>query len=223
MAKEAVWSIGPTMRNIFNSLHQRLGVVLKSPDLYLDDDFLRSINIHKEDLDLDDTDDFFHCMTEETFGNLWPTNAMEPFTTYDNVDDPHSNPPSNVFEFERCARNIEAWFFRLQRSRVAEDGHGCIWPKGPGYWVPRGLRKYEDLYQGSRMSPAVPWEVTRAKINTSRKPHQIYHVWHGDEGKEGVILQSELEILMRTMKGKMTDAAFSTQIVPVSSSRPSAH
>lgn len=215
MAQEPVWRVGPTMRNIYNALHQSLWLIQKSPGLYLDHESLRVINVELRDWDLDDTDEFFKCMTEEAFADLRPSNPLEPFTVYENVENPDSDPPSNVFELERCAREVESWFFHLQRSRVAQDGHGCIWPEDAGVWVPRQLRKYEDLYQGSRMSPAVPWEVTRAKSNNSNKPHQIYHVWHGDEGKEGVILRSELEILIRTMKGRMTDAAFCTHTVPV--------
>lgn len=216
MAKETVWRIGPTMRNIYNSLNQRLGVVLQSQDLYLDDDFLLSINIHKEDLNLDDTDDYFHCMTEEAFVNLQPTDLTDPFTTYEDIEHPCSDPPTNVFELEHCARGIDGWFWDLQRAKVSEDGNG-MWPAGPDFWIPRPLQKYENIGNLSKYWPAVPWDLSRAMSNTSNKPHQIYSSWHGHEGKDGVILRNELEILFKTMKGKMTDAAFCTHIVPVSS------
>lgn len=216
MAPERVWRFGATTCNIYESLDQTLRLVQKSPDLYLDKEFLRSVNIQKKPLDLGDTDDFFECMTEEAFAQLRPSDPGESSTTYEDVENPDSDPPTNVLEFDHCACEVESWFYLLRRSRVTEDRHGCMWPKGSGLWVPRQLRKYEDLYQGSRMWPAVPWEVTRTYDNTSQKPHQVYHIWHGDEGKEGIILRSELVILIKIMRGRMTDPAFCTHIVPVS-------
>ena len=50
------------------------------------------------------------------------------------------------------------------------------------------------------------------------KPHQVYLGTHGNAGREGVILRSELQILIRCMKGRMADPALCVHSVPVRSS-----
>lgn len=52
--------------------------------------------------------------------------------------------------------------------------------------------------------------------STSQEPHKVYYVWHRDEGREGLLARSELEIILRTVRGRMAEAAFSTHIVSVS-------
>ncbi len=116
MSPERVWKFGVTSCHIYESLDQILRLVQKSPELYLDNKFLRRVNIHKEALDLDDTDEFFKCMTEEEFAQLRPSGLGEPFKTYEDVEKPDSDPPTNVFEFDECARAIEAWFYYLRLS-----------------------------------------------------------------------------------------------------------
>lgn len=203
-----VWQLGPTSLRIFASLQQAILLLDTSQTaFYLDEEFLSKASIIKEDWRLDDTDEFFECMTQEAFSNLQPD---EPVAPYEQVKPPNRGPPGdNIFDLEYSARDIEAWFYKLSRVTVSDDDLSS--------WGQRELTKYEyALYQGCRRPPAVHWMLCRAMCNGSGKPHQVYHVWNGDEGREGQIPRSELDIVLRTMRGRMIEASFSRHIVPVS-------
>lgn len=216
MKEEPIWKVGPVKRRIHRRLQQILRLVEQSPDLYLNSTLSGKANIRKQDWDLTDKDEFFACMTEEDFANLTPSDPLEDMEPYEATESPDSAPPRTVFELERSAIEIELWFKELQRRKVSEDGCGCAWPDNSSAWVPREKFRFEDLYGGSRMPPSVPWRLFSAYYNDD-KPHQIYHAWHGDEGREEAILRSELQILIRCMKGRMADSALSVHNVPVSS------
>ena len=186
-----------------------------SSDVYLSDDFLHHAGICKKNWDLADTDDRFACMTLGEFAKLRPSDPHGPFTSYEDVEYPESDPPHNVFELEDCAYRVEMFFKELQVAKVSIDGRGYAWPDDSSLWVPREKYKYEDLGKGSRMPPSVPWSLDRAYYNDD-KPHQLYHACHGDEGSDGNISQSELEILVRCMKGRMTDQTLCMHNIPVS-------
>ena len=106
-------------------------------------------------------------------------------------------------------------FKNLHQSKVAVDGYGSIWPKEPGFWVPRYNEQYEDLYDYRTYKPWVPYEVVGSYFTTSAKPHMVYYVTHDDEGREGIISRSEILILVTTMKGRMRTPRYRTHIAPV--------
>ena len=215
MKQEPVWRIGPTMRRIYSTLQQILRLVERSSDVYLDEGFLSNVNVRKQDWDLTDTNDFFACMTEEKFAKLRPSDPLEENEPYEAAEYPDSAPPRDVFDLEDSALTIELWFKELQRRKVSEDGCGIDWPENSSVWVPREKFPYEDLYEGSRLPPSVPCQLFSAYFNDD-KPHQVYHAWHGDEGREGVILRSEIQILVRCMKGRMADPMLCVHNIPVS-------
>lgn len=218
MKQEPVWKVGPVMESIYSTLQQILRLVEKSPKIYLDDAFLSEISVRKHEWDLADTDDFFACMTEEELAHLRPSDPIpDEAIPYEDVEYPESAQPQNVFDLESSGVRIEEWFHELQERKVSIDGCGCIWPEGSSSWAPRELFKYEDLCHGRRNPPHVPWTLSGAYYNDDQ-PHQIYHAWHGDEGREGIILRSELQILIRCMKGRMADPALCMHNVPVRSS-----
>ncbi|KAF6227637.1 hypothetical protein HO173_012077 [Letharia columbiana] len=215
MKQEPVWKVGPVMESIYSTLQQILRLVEKSPKIYLDDAFLSEISVRKHEWDLADTDDFFACMTEEELAHLRPSDPIpDEAIPYEDVEYPESAQPQNVFDLESSGVRIEEWFHELQKRKVSIDGCGCIWPEGSSSWAPRELFKYEYLSRGRRNPPHVPWTLSGAYYNDDQ-PHQIYHAWHGDEGREGIILRSELQILIRCMKGRMADPALCIHNVPV--------
>lgn len=214
MKQVSVWKVGPTMRMIYSSLRQILYLVEQSADVYLSESFLSGASIQRQDWDLSDTDDYFACMTEERFAELRPSNPLEEMEPYEAADYPDSGPARNVWDLEDSGLAIEMWFQELQERKISVDGCGCVWPKGSSAWVPREMFNYEDLHCESSIPPSVPWRLSSAYYN-NHKPHQIYHASHGDEGREGIILRSEIQILIRCMKGRMADPALCVHNVPV--------
>ncbi len=218
MKKEAIWKIGPTAFKIHSKLSHILRQVEDSQDVYLGNDFMRDIGVRKQDWDLADTDDYFACMTKEEFTKLSPSDPEPdpdlPFVTYEEVEYPESDPPHNVFDLKDCAFRVEIFFKELQMRKASMDGYGTEWPVKASIWVPRQLCKYEDLRGGSRMPPSVPWVLHRAYYNDN-KPHQLYHALHGDEGKDGVVSRSELEIMVTCMIGRMASPALCMHNIPV--------
>lgn len=114
----------------------------------------------------------------------------------------------------KTAIAIDLWFQELRDRKIAVDGVGFEWPEGSAAWVPREKYPYEDLYAGNSMLPNVPYYLSSAYYNDGN-PHQVYHAWFGDEGREGVLLRSEIQILLRCIRGRMSDHQFHTQNVPV--------
>ena len=138
------------------------------------------------------TDEYFACMKEEDFAKLRPTAPIEPIRLYEDVDYPDSDPPYNVFGFEKCAYQIAIFFEELHVRRVSTDGYGIHWAFGLSKWGARELHPYEKVLRvGKRTPPSVPFTLEYAFFNDD-KPHQVLYAWHGDEGTEGVILKSEL-------------------------------
>ena len=183
-----------------------------STNPYIDQASLLKMQIDSRIWSLRESDDFFECMTVADFASLKPSNPAEPVAVpiY-----PQNSPPSDVFGLEQCCKSVADMFRNLHKSKVAVDGCGCIWPKGPGFWVPRYNEQYEDLYDYRRYAPWVPYEVVGSYITTSAKPHMVYYVTHDDEGKECVISRSEVLILITTMKGRMRTPRYCTHIAPV--------
>ena len=214
MGKEDVWKVGPVMRSIYRALQQSLGLVEKSCDVYLDSSSLSKLDVRMQDWDLTHTDDYFACMREEDFATLKPSDPDEPIILYEDVEYPGSAPPRNVFDREDSAFAIEHWFQELQKRKVSVDGDGCEWPEGLSRWVPREKYSFENLRNGSRMPPSVPRELSSAYYNDDQ-PHQIYHACHADEAREGIVLRSELQILIRCMMGRVADPALCIHNVPV--------
>ena len=214
MKKEAVWKVGPTARMIYSKLSQILRYVESSSNIYLSDNFLHQAGIHKQNWDLADTDERFACMTMAEFAKLRPSEPSRPFILYEDVEFPDSDPPHNVFDLEDCAYRIEIFFKELQVAKISMDGRGFAWPNDSSLWVPREKYRYEDLSEESRMPPSVSWYLHRAYYNDD-KPHQLYHACHGDEGSDGDIARSELEILVRCMKGRMADRTLCMHNIPV--------
>lgn len=215
MKKESIWKFGPTARGIYSTLSQILRYVEDCPDEYLNDEFLRVALIRKQDWDLADFDDCFARMTTEEFAKLRPSDPIEPYTSYEDTAFPDSDPPSNVFDFEECALRIVAFFRDLQRRKVSCDGCGIDWPESSSVWIPRDLHRYEYIHNGYRVLPSVPYTLVKAYY-CGDKPHQVYYAWHGDEGREGVISRSEIEILIKCMKVAIADPEFCVHNVPVS-------
>ena len=210
-----VWKVGPTARSIYSTLSQVLRVVENSPDVYLNEEFLSYVHVRKEDWDLTDTDEFFACMKAEEFVNLKPSKPYTVVVPYEDIEYPDSDPPYNVFGFEECAYKIETFFEELQTGKFSSDGYGITWPTSSSIWIPREKYKWEEeLHVGNRMLPSVPFTLERPYYNGD-KPHQVYYAWHGDEGRNGVIQRSELQILIRCMKGRIADRKLCMHTIPV--------
>ena len=193
--------------------------VKKSSSLQLDRKCLeRAFCILYQDWNLDDTDDFFQCMTEEEFKALKPVYQWEEADTYEQVEPPVSSAPINTLERERCACAIERWFMELRRRKL---GVGCVWPNEEegAFWVPVELLPHENrLYNGYRGIGSVPYEILQALTYTSRKrfSHLMYHIYHAIESQDGVLLRTEVEILIEGIKSQMKSLLPHPSIVPVS-------
>ena len=215
MKEELVWKVGVTAHNIHIMLSEVVHYVEGSPDVYLDDQFLRKTNIRLQQWDLAGTDDYFACMKREEFANLRPTAPLEPIRSYEDVDYPDSDPPSHTIDFERCAYQIATFFEEIHMRKVSTDGYGIHWPKGLSCWGARELYPYEKvLHVGNRNLPSVPFTLEYAFYNDD-KPHQVVYAWHGDEGRDGVIQRSELQILTRCMKGSIAQQKLCMHNIPV--------
>ena len=219
MSTEKVWKVGQTMRVIQNRLQKILDYVPVSPNIYMGDDLLKKANVTVQNWDLADTDEFFGCLPQEEFARLLPYDIdKEDYVPYEEVKNPQSPPPRNIWDCETSAREILEWFDELRQRKVSRSGWGDLWPITA--WAPREKFRYENLYSYARYSSyakcnPVPWFL-RDTYCCDNNPHHIYHAWHGDEGKEGAILRSELTILARCMKGLMLKPEFCVYNVPVS-------
>lgn len=205
MKEERVWKIGPTWESIYDVFTQTLQLVEECPNVYLASDFLETANVSKQDWDLDEDDEFFAYMEEENFKGLQPfdpmDDPMDPIITYDMLEPPSSDPPRKVWELEDCAARIAAWFSKLRKCKVSEDGVGIAWPDTPGTWRPRERFKYEyDLYSGSILT--VPFQISAAHY-TGYDPHHVYHAWFGDDCQDGGVLRSEVQILVGCIRSQM--------------------
>ena len=215
MKEELIWKIGATARGLYIMLSQVVHCLEESPNAYLDDQFLRDTNIQLEYWDLAGTDEYFACMKEEDFANLRPTEPLEPIRLYEDVDYPDSDPPRHTIDFERCAYQIVTYFEELHFRKVSTDGYGIHWSVGLSSWGARELHPYEKiLHVGNRTPPSVPFTLEYAFYNDD-KPHQVIYAWHGDEGRDGVILKSELQILMRCMRGSILRQNLCMHNIPV--------
>lgn len=213
MKEEPIWKIGRAWVNIQTALNDSLELVEKNPDIYLTRNFLADINVHKQDWDLEEDDEFFACMNEDGFSKLQPSDPSQPIVPYDAVEPPDSDPPTNVWELESCAVKIAGWFDELRYRKLSEDGHGMAWPKTAGLWYPRQRTKFEyDSYSGNRMT--VPWELSDAHA-TEGDPHHVYYAWFGDDCLEGVVLRSELQMLLGCTIAEMQRASLCQYNIPV--------
>ena len=214
MSTEKIWKVGQTMRVIQSRLREILNYVPVSPNIYMDDDLLKKANVAVQKWDLADTDEFFGCLPQEDFARLLPCDIdKEEYVPY-----PQSSPPCDVWDRETSAGEILDWFHELRTRKVSHSGWGVLWPSAT--WAPREKFKYENLFDYAKWisyakCTSVPWFLRNAYC-LDDNPHHIYHVWHGDEGKEGAILRSELTILARCMKGLMLKPEFCVYNVPVS-------
>lgn len=214
MKEEAAWRIGHAIQGMHRTLLQIRHVLEQSRDVYLDDVSLRQASIRKVDFDLTGKDEFFSCMTAEQLASLSPSKPLGTYVPYEHVEFLASTPPKNVGDREDSAIAIELWFHELREWKLSRDGCGSVWPKSSSAWVPRDKFDEEDLYNSSRKPPSVSYQLFRAYSNYGH-PHQVYHAWHGDEGREGIILRSEVQILISCMAGRMSDPALCVHKVPV--------
>ena len=121
MKEESVWRIGVTAHIIFIALSEALRYVEKSPDVYLDELFLRDLSIRLQHWDLAGTDEFFACIKRDEFSNLRPTAPLGPITRYEDVDYLDSDPPSHTIDFERYAFQIATFFKELNMRKASSD------------------------------------------------------------------------------------------------------
>ena len=63
----------------------------------------------------------------------------------------------------------------------------------------------------------MPFTLEYAFLNNDNKPHQVVYTWHGDEGRDGVLQLSELQILMRCMRGSIARRELYIHNIPVRS------
>ena len=216
MKKKLVWKIGDTARDIYVTLLQTVRKVKASPDLYLDDDFLRKLNIEKQDWDLAENDEFFACMEKEDFVNLKPTEPLESPPSYDDVEYPNAAPPEVIYDIERAASQTAEFFKTLLRRKSSDEGCGFFYSDSPSIWVPRELRQFERrTCQIGRPDHKTPIFYLSHAFSQQDKPHQVYYAWHGDEGEEGVVSRNELEILIRGIMGTMSVRKLCMHNVPV--------
>ena len=219
MKNRLVWKIGDTALDMWDTLQQMRHQVDASPDVYLDDNFLRNLNIQQQDWDLADKDDFFACMEQENLLNLTPTDPLEGFTLYEDVKYPNADPPDYLSDLEDAAEEIPAFFKKLNEAKCSEDGRGFAYVKDPSIWEPHATRGFETyLCQWGRPDAATPiHELSHVFHNNdpNRKSHRVYFAWHGDEGKDRVIQRSEAQILITGIKGTMNQPHLCMHNVPV--------
>lgn len=218
MRQEPVWRYGPKNRYIYQRLHQLECYIIDSADVYLSKEDFDVTGIRNLSLDLDGGDEFFQCMSEEDLSKLRPLDPTEPFVPYEKVRPPGSSPPLAPLQKRDCAAQIEFWFHELHTSKVASDGHGCVWPEEGSCWVPREMRDYEEeLYSGCIIPPSIPYSLFRAFMCMSDKPfpHQIFSATHADDCEDGVLSRNELKIFLSVMKGRMREAIYCMHIPPV--------
>lgn len=103
-------------------------ILQSSPQVYLDPEFLCRLKIQKQDWDLAGTDDVFACMRSNKFEILRPSEPIEPTESYEDVEYPNHDPPSNNFGFEDCAYAIARFFDMLGERKTSEGGDGFSWP-----------------------------------------------------------------------------------------------
>ena len=155
-------------------------------------------------------------MKRDKFANLRPTAPLRPTTRYEDVDYPDSDPPRHTIDFERCSFQIATFFEELNVRKASSDGVGIHWPKSSSCWGARDLFPYEKvLHVGNRNPPSVPFTLEYAFLNNDDKPHQVVYAWHGDEGRDGVIQRSELQILMKCMRGSIARRELCMHNIPV--------
>ena len=213
-----MWKVGLSARRIYKRVVNMFRMMQASSQTYLDQEFLRTLKIRYQDWDLTGTDDFFACMRSNEFETLRPSEPIEPIESYEDVEYPNNDPPSNVVGFNTCGYAIARFFDTLGERKITEDGHGISWPKNPPSWVPRTKYLFEDLHMGTRMPSSVPYEVESFFHYNSdeRKPHRVYYMWHADEGREGVIQRSELEVFLRCIMTTVHSAKLCMHNIPVS-------
>ena len=217
MKEELVWKVGVTAHDLSIMLSKVVHYVEKFSDVYPNEQFLRKINVRLQHWDLASTDDYFACMKRDEFANLRPSAPLEPLKLYEDLAYPNTDPPHNVFDFEECAYQIAIFFEELHMRKVSIDGYGIRWRKGLSFWRARELHQYEKvLHVGNRIPPSVPFTLQYAFYNDD-KPHQVVYAWHGDEGRDGVIQRSELQILMRCVRGSIAQQKLCMHNIPVRS------
>ena len=214
-SRARVWRFGPVTSKIHRRVEQMLELVEACPDLYLKNGFLADTGIRLDTWHLIDTDKYFRCMTESEFAS-----AGESSTAYNNVKPPGSSPPTAwIANHENCAELIGLWFHKLQRLKFSKNGSGARWLQN--HWFLRELEEHEEeLYSGYRgdLDHSVPYEVFRALEYKSERPvpHQIFYHTHADsEAKEGVVLRTELKMILCTMLLRMSKAEHCMHIAPV--------
>ena len=211
--KELSWKFGPTALRILDSLTKRTRKTRDLPPSYLNEAQLEDLNVEAVPWDLRDTHPFFKCMSPNTFDKLRPSKPIEPIS---DPEPPSSKPPTNVHEHEECSRLICSMFQYLHESKVSVDGGGCVWPDQPGFWTPRKLLQYEDMYSYARLEPNVPYQVERSYATTSDKPHVVYHVTFADSISDDTISKDEVYIFFRMIKGRLWHPKYCMHIAPVS-------
>ena len=210
----------PRAHKLYRILDVIQKFVKRSPTFSLDDEFLERASIRHQKWSRYEEDPFFRCMTKEEFTTLTPPDPTEPAERYENVEPPRFAAPKDVTDREKCSYLIEIWFDELRCRKVAFDGSGFSWPgnEDGAFWVPRDLYEFEKhLYNGYRVEPSVPYHVHSAFMYTSKEllPHRMHHVLIADEGIDGVLSQSEVDVFLSVMKSRIKQPAFRDQAAPV--------
>ena len=195
-----------------------LRIMRVSAQVDLDQDMLCILKIRIQDWDLAGTDDFFACMRSTEFEIRRPSEPIEPFESYEDVEYPDDDPPYNVFGFKTCGYAIARFFDTLQDRKISEDGHGISWPQNPPSWVPGTKYLFEDLHKGTPIPSPVMYRVESFfhYHSDEDKPHRVYYMWHADEGREGVIQRSELEVFLRCIMSTIVSPKLCMHNIPVS-------
>ena len=155
-------------------------------------------------------------MRSNEFEILRPGEPIEPTKSYEDVEYPHNDPPFNVLGFKTCGYAIARFFDILRERKISEDGCGISWP--PNSWVPRTKYLFENLHMGSPKSSSVYHRVESSfhYYGDEGRPHRVYYIWHADEGSEGLIQGSELEVILRCIMSTIHSQKFCIHSIPVS-------
>lgn len=156
-------------------------------------------------------------MAQTEFANLPLVRVKWPNDPVPTIKFPRHSTPKAIFDHEDCSESVWLMFRELHCTMLALDGFGGSWSREPNFWYPREKHRCEMLGGGNRFERLKPWKIVMAYDTTSHSPHMIYHVIHSDAGKDGVISKSELEVLVKTMKGRMRESEYFTHFAPVSS------
>lgn len=217
MDQEPTWRLGNEWHEILGTLRRTLSLLESSARVGLHEVFLQKLNVEQQPLDLTQPSAFFEPMAESEFHKLPLVNAERPNKPVRTIKFPRHRVPKGLFDHEDCTQSVWIMFQELHCTMISPDGSGCTWSESPTLWYPRKKYPYEFIGGGSKSERFKPWKIVTAYDTCSNKPHMVYHVIHSDTGKDGIIGRSELEVLVKTMKGRMEEAQYCTHIAPVRS------